>query len=239
MVCKDGRAGKTGDRSSEKQTASKQSRPQNTVSVNPNAVECPDLAGYSLTQAKAIIANNNLLLGTIRYEYSNDYPADFVMAQNLKGGAMVQKGSKINLVVCKGPVPVELPDVAGLEMQKATEKLTAAGFNNIEYKFILSDDAVGIVTDSAFEVEEGANKDSKVILTVSGEEAVVLDYANVTVAEIKALASDFVFEFKMQDGNPLPENADLNAYTAVSQSVEKGKPAYKGMTVVITVEATN
>lgn len=228
-----------GGSSSKKQTASTQSRPQNNVSVNPNAVECPDLAGYSLTQAKAIIANNNLLLGTIRYEYSNDYPADFVMAQNLKSGAMVQKGSKINIVVCKGPVPVELPEVTGLEMQKATEKLNNAGYKNIEYVFMLSDDAIGTVTDASFETEEAANKQSKVIVIVSGEAAEVLDYSDKTVAEMKNLTTDFVFEFKMPNGNLLPENADLNAYTVVSQSVEKGKPAYKGMIIVITVVTFN
>lgn len=228
-----------GGNSSKKQTTSTQSRPQSNLSQDPNAIECPDLAGYSLSQAKAIIESNHLLLGTVKYEYSNDYPADYVMAQSLKSGGMVQKGSVINIVVCKGPVPVELPALSGVEMQKALEQLSSAGFSNIECSFVLSDDPPGTVTDLAFEAEEGATKDSKVILTVSGEAAEVLDYSDKTVAEIKALASDFVFEFKMQNGNPLPENADLNTYTAVSQSVEKGKSAYKGMTVVITVVAFN
>lgn len=211
----------------------------NTPLNDPNAVECPDLAGYTLEQAKSVLATSNLLLGEIYYEYSNNYLEGFVMAQSMKSGGMVQKGSRIDLVVCKGPIPVELPNVAGLEMQKATEKLNNAGFSNLEYSFVLSDDAIGVVTDASFETEEGATKDSKVIVTVSGEKAEVSDYLDKTVAEMKGLTSDFVFEFKMQNGNPLPENADLNSYTVVSQSVEKGMPAYKGMTVTITVVTFN
>ena len=188
---------------------------------------------------KSIIKNNYLVLDDIFYEYSNDYPADFVMAQSLKSGGMALKGSKISLVVCKGPIPVELPNVLGMEMQKALGELSAAGFNNIDCRFTLFDSAPGIVTDAYFEIEEGATKESKVILNISGEKAEILDYSDKTVAEMKNLTTDFVFEFKMPNGNLLPENADLNAYTVVSQSVEKGKPAYKGMTIVITVVTFN
>ncbi len=224
-----------GGGSSKKQTVSTQSRPQNTTSVDPNAVECPDLAGYSLSQAKSILENNNLLLGTIRYEYSNDYPADYVMGQSLKSGGMIPKGSKINLIVCKGAVPAQLPDVTGLEMQKAVEKLKNAGFNNIEYSFVLSDDAIGLITDVLFENEEDTSVNSKVILVVSGEKANVENYLDKTAAQMKNLTGDFVFEFKLANGNPLPENADLNVFTIVDQSIKEGEAAYKGMTIELTV----
>ena len=228
-----------GGNSSKKPVSSEQNRPQNNTSINPNAVECPDLAGYSLSQARAVIQNNYLVLGDIIYEYSNDYPTDFVMEQSLKSGGMVEKGSRISLVVCKGPIPVELPELSGMEMQKALSQLRAAGFSNIKCNFVLSDGAPGTVTDLSFQSEEGATKDSTVILTISGEEVEVADYLDKTVAQMKAIAGDFTFEFKMENGNPLPENADLNAYTVVSQSAEKGMKAYKGMTIVVTVVTFN
>ena len=224
-----------GGTSSKKPNTPQQSRPQNTTSIDPNAIECPDLAGYSLSQAKTIIETNYLILGNIRYEYSKDYPADYVMAQSLKSGGIVPKGSKINLVVCKGAQSLELPDLSGKEMQKATEQLKNLGFTNIEFNFVFSDDAVGTVTDAAFENEEGATYDSKVIITISGEEAKVENYSNKLAGDVIANNPDFNFVFKTQDGNDLAMS-EVNAnYTVISQSVAVDTVAYKGMTITLTV----
>lgn len=226
-----------GGNSSQKPSTPVQSRPQSRPSlIDPNTIECPDLAGYSLSQAKSIIESNSLLLGDVRYEYSNDYPMDFVMAQSLKSGGMVQKGSKINLVVCKGPKPAELPNVAGMEMQKAAQKLSAAGFTNIEYSFVLSDDAPGTATEAVFENDISTTSDSKVILTVSGEKAEVLDYLGKKASEVKSANLDFEFVFKDQDGKDIAIGNVHSDYTVISQDIAPGAPAYKGMTVILTVK---
>lgn len=225
-----------GGNSSKRPNVSTQSRPQNTTSYSdPNAIECPDLLSYSLEQAKKIIAQNNLILGDVAYEYSNYYPVDFVMAQSLKSGRMVQKGSKINLVVCKGPKPLELPTVTGMEMQKATQKLSDAGFINIEYSFVLSDDAPGTVTDATFENEASASYDSKVILTVSGERAEIADYSGKKASEIINSNPDFNFVFKTEDGKDLAMSEVHSSYTVISQDFSAGSVAYKGMTITLTV----
>lgn len=228
-----------GGYSSKAPSSSKPNNTGNTQSIDPNSVECPDLAGYTLLQAKAILNDNNLLLGEVYYDYSNDYPVDYVMAQSLKSGGMVQKGSKIDVVVCKGPKApeVELPDVTGMEMRLAAEKLMSEGFSNIEYSFFLSDDAPGTVTDASFKDNSGTGYDSTVVITVSGEEIEVPDYSGKTVAEAKAISSDISFVFKSENGNEISSitDAGASAFIVVSQDVPKGV-AYKGITITLTVK---
>lgn len=229
-----------GGNSSKKPSSSAKS---GSSSSNSSYVECPDFTGYYIEQAKYALRDNSLLLGNITYEYSEKYPADFVIGQSVKKGTIIKKGSKIDLIISKGESinekTVELPQIKGLDLTKAIEKLENAGFYNLEYAFVLSEDTTGTVISAEFESEYSADYKSKIIVTVSGEKVEVLDYSNKTVAEIKALNTGLTFDFITADGNPLPEDADLNTYTVVSQSVKEGAAAYKGMAVVLTVENQN
>ncbi|MBQ3562910.1 MAG: hypothetical protein IJA13_05120, partial [Clostridia bacterium] len=105
--------------------------------------------------------------------------------------------------------------------------------------FVLSGDAVGSITNAVFENEAAADTNEKVIVTVSGERAEVLDYVDKTVSEIKAADSDFVFEFILANGSTPDQNIDYSSYTVVSQSSEKNSPAYKGMTITLTIVEFN
>lgn len=201
---------------------------------NPNLVESPDLLSYYLDAAKEAIEDADCVVGSITFKESADHYVNQIIAQYPSPYITIKKGTAIDLVLCK------LPDVSETNLYQAISTLEKAGVYNIEYKFDASSTkAPGTVIKNYFEDNSNPTRSNKVIVTVSGEKAEVSDYLDKTVAEMKGLTSDFVFEFKMQNGNPLPENADLNSYTVVSQSVEKGMPAYKGMTVTITVVTFN
>jgi len=151
-----------------------------------------------------------------------------------------KKGSRIDIVVCKGPIPpeAEIPDVAGMDMKTAANTITAAGFTNIKYDFFLSDDAPGTVTDASFEDNNSTYFDSVVVITVSGEKVDVPDYSGKTVADAKALTPDINFAFMSEDGSVISSITDAGAttYIVTKQDVSEGGPAYKGMTITLTVK---
>lgn len=221
-----------GGYSSKNQSSSQKTSSVVSDTLGPNLIECPDFTGYFTHQLSAILEDNNLLLGEIIYEYSAVAPVDSIISQSVKSGEIIKKGSRIDLVVSAGKA--KLPEISGLELHKAIDALKNSGFKNFELSFTASDNAIGTVLEANFESEAEADLNGKILITVSGEEATVLDYQDKTVAEIKALSSDFSFEFVLQNGEALPENADFGTYTVVAQSYEKNKRAYKGMTITLT-----
>lgn len=200
-----------------------------------NIVECPRVIGIPLEQVKKALEGKELLIGEIAYEESVYHYPDYVIKQNPARGEKVEKGSKINLVVCKA---AQLPDVAGLSMSAAKTKLAEEGFKNTVYKFAKSDKAVGSVTQVYFETKTNQTKTGKVAIVVSGEEAApIFNYSGKTVAEAKAISADVKLVFALEDGADISgiADADLDLYKVVSQDVSAGSSAYMGMTVTLTV----
>lgn len=75
-----------------------------TVSKGPEVVTfpMPNLVGKTLEEAKIILEQNNLKIGSVKEEYSNVYVRGHVMDQNIPANADVSKESVVNLVVSKG-----------------------------------------------------------------------------------------------------------------------------------------
>lgn len=75
-----------------------------TVSKGPEVVtvNMPNLVGRTLEEAKALLEENNLQLGSVEEEYSNIYVRGYVMEQNIPANTSVAEGSVVNLLVSKG-----------------------------------------------------------------------------------------------------------------------------------------
>jgi serine/threonine-protein kinase len=63
----------------------------------------PKLTGYSLSEAKSLIAQSGLIYGEVSYEPSSTYDKDIVMSQSPSAYAAVDKNTRVNLVVSLGP----------------------------------------------------------------------------------------------------------------------------------------
>ncbi len=93
---------------------------ENTTAFVPNVV------GKSESSAKNAIGQNGLGIGSVTYDYSNDYSEGTVFAQSPKAGAEVQEYSSVNLFVSKGPAPKE-PEVE--EPETKPDETTDGGDN--------------------------------------------------------------------------------------------------------------
>ncbi|CEQ24236.1 serine/threonine-protein kinase and phosphatase [[Clostridium] sordellii] len=76
------------------------------VSKGKNQVSAPGVVGLTLSDAENVIKEKGFVLGTINYEYSDSHDKDVVISQS-PDGASLKPGDKINVVVSRGPKPVE------------------------------------------------------------------------------------------------------------------------------------
>ncbi|MGI5825551.1 MAG: Stk1 family PASTA domain-containing Ser/Thr kinase [Bacillota bacterium] len=75
-----------------------------TIVVSKEAkVEVPNLESLSLEDAKQKLEEKGLSLGEVTQKNSDSYSPNQVMSQNVSPGSEVEKGSKVNVVVSKGP----------------------------------------------------------------------------------------------------------------------------------------
>ncbi|WP_232247949.1 Stk1 family PASTA domain-containing Ser/Thr kinase [Kitasatospora azatica] len=97
------------------------------VSKGPQPVPVPDTTGKPVDQAQSLLtgAGFKVALGTDQ-AYSDTAPAGAVAAQDVTGTAA--PGTTVTLTLSKGPQPVAVPNVTGLNESDATKALTAAGF---------------------------------------------------------------------------------------------------------------
>lgn len=94
--------------------------------------EVPDLSGKNQADAEALIKKAGFK-SVITESFSSTVPEGNVISQNPSAGLMVNKGSKIAIVVSKGVevVNIKVPDVIGSPVGTATSLLKKDGFKVI------------------------------------------------------------------------------------------------------------
>jgi serine/threonine-protein kinase len=96
------------------------------LSSGPPAVAVPSVTGRSVDDAQAAIQQAGLR-PQVTEQPSADVEAGQVISQTPAGGK-ANRGSTVQLVVSTGPAIVEVPDVRGLSIDDARQKLQDAGF---------------------------------------------------------------------------------------------------------------
>jgi eukaryotic-like serine/threonine-protein kinase len=99
-----------------------------TVSKGPKPVQVPDLVGRRRGEAEAILKELRLgvLLGPSR---NDDAPAGTVIEQKPRDTTLVPGQGQVTLVLSKGPVLVQVPNVIGKQFAEAESLLNQAGFS--------------------------------------------------------------------------------------------------------------
>jgi beta-lactam-binding protein with PASTA domain len=110
----------------------------------------PGVVGESEAEAIAIIeAIDELMVGTITYEYSGTVPVGFVISQDPAGGTAVPIGSSVDLVVSLGQSSV-VPYVVGITKADANSAINAVSLvvGNVTYEYSKSVAAGPIISQS-------------------------------------------------------------------------------------------
>jgi eukaryotic-like serine/threonine-protein kinase len=98
-----------------------------TVSGGPGQTAVPNITGSKLSEAKASLKANHLVLGTQTKQASDTVPLNHIISQNPPPGARVARGSPVNVTVSSGPSTVSVPSVVGESQSDAINALHDAG----------------------------------------------------------------------------------------------------------------
>ena len=98
------------------------------VSTGPEAVQVPDLRGRTLSEARSLLADLDLEVGTITKTDAPDVAEDEVISSDPAAGTDAAPGSKVDLEVGTGKV--EIPNVVGLTQSEAQNALSKVGLQS-------------------------------------------------------------------------------------------------------------
>lgn len=100
------------------------------ISQGPQYIEIPSIINKTETDAKLILEKAGLEVGDVKHDFSDQYPAGYVMDQNPKAGIKVTGDAiKVDYVVSDGPktTMVPLPDFSQQLLSDAQKVLESYG----------------------------------------------------------------------------------------------------------------
>ncbi|ANP48205.1 serine/threonine-protein kinase [Streptomyces griseochromogenes] len=129
----------------------------------------PNFIGNTYATAQKMAGNRGLKLGDPTRKPCANQPKGNVCSQDPKPGSDVKKGDTINLVVSTGAPKVLVPDVRGIQFDKAESQLEDKGFT-VDKKTVVSTQPPGIVTEQDPPGGTEKQKGTTITLTVAKAE---------------------------------------------------------------------
>ncbi len=136
---------------------------QLVVSKGPQPITVPDVRKLSLDQATTKLTEAGLTVARAEDANSDTIPAGAVVSQEPAKGTLF-RGDKVTLVVSKGPVMVDVPNLLGKPVKEAEATLAGLGFT-VEVRRPLGT-FFELVRDQSIAAGQKAPKGSTIILTV-------------------------------------------------------------------------
>lgn len=129
----------------------------------------PNVQGDALKEARGKLKKRNLTVEVARRRFSKEHPKGTVISQDPRpGGAKIEWGSSVAVVVSRGPRQIEVPDVIGLKQDEARDAIASAGFVPViveifsdsvkKGRVVYTDPARGEKTDDGGQVTIGVSK---------------------------------------------------------------------------------
>ncbi|MFC9016012.1 Stk1 family PASTA domain-containing Ser/Thr kinase [Streptomyces albidoflavus] len=200
-----------------------------TVSLGPRKVTVPRVEGMALDKAKARLRDAGLEPGMVTRAFSDSVAKGEVVSTDPSAGTERRGGSAVALVVSKG-APVEVPDVAGSSLQKATEALKEAGLKvSTADERIFSEHEKGAVAAQSPKPGTELAKGGEVELTLSKGPDLV------EVPDVTGQKEDEARKTLEGAGFKVDVSRWFFGDTVWDQSVEGGETAPRGSEITIRV----
>ncbi|GAB3623425.1 Stk1 family PASTA domain-containing Ser/Thr kinase [Mariniluteicoccus endophyticus] len=105
------------------------------VSKGPERYEMPTVVGQPVDQARAQLARTNLGVGAVTEDFDDLAVSGTVIRASVEPGTQLRRDDRVDLVVSKGPRPIDITSWAGRSADEAKSSLEKAGF-----KVVLKDE---------------------------------------------------------------------------------------------------
>ena len=101
------------------------------VSKGPELFALPQFTGKTLDASKEALNGAEMALGKVTEKFDEEVPAGTVLGQAPAAGTPARHGTPVSLTVSKGPQPIPVPDVRGLDQDAAFRAVEAAGLKAV------------------------------------------------------------------------------------------------------------
>ncbi|WP_333773958.1 Stk1 family PASTA domain-containing Ser/Thr kinase [Streptomyces sp. IBSBF 3136] len=175
--------------------------------------KAPNFVGNSYGVAQKMAVNSDLKLAPPTRKPCADQPKGNVCTQDPVAGSDVKKNDTINVVVSTGAPKVDVPDVRGIQFDKAKSQLEDKGFT-VDRKTEVSSQPPGVVISQDPEGGTSKEKGTTITLTVAKAEE------KVSVPDVTGKSCDEAKSILQSKG--LAPNANCND-VAVTDPGQDGK----------------
>lgn len=98
------------------------------VSLGPERFPMPEVVGETLDDARELLAEQNLVAGSVSEAWSETVPQGVVLSASKEPGEQLKRDTVIDLSVSKGREPIPFTDFVGKDAAAAAANLEASGF---------------------------------------------------------------------------------------------------------------
>jgi len=220
------------------------------------ATTVPDTTGLDMSTATDILRNAGLMVSS-EFESSETIAMGVVISQSPQGGAQVQRGETVTLMVSSGPSDLLMPDVYDMTLEEAQAALEEMGLvvESVTYEDVL-DVAPGHVIAQSPEAGTVVSAGDAVSLVVAGEtvpSALMPSLTGRLLSQAIPLLYDSGFttcyvyeqESELPEGTVTAQSPEQGIITPFNNEVSLWVSAYKNkkytglLTAEIDVEESN
>ena len=194
------------------------------ISQGPERYLVPDVKGKSPEAAALEITSANLALGGRSEAFDNNVPVGQVAKTDPKIGTELRPDTRVDLIISKGPRPVEIPNVVGTRVGPATSELDELGLTVNRSNVFSEKVAKNVVISIKPKVGTNVNSGTAVDLVVSKGPPPVTVPNLVDMPRKKAIAElrRLGLRANVQVGEVAPLNRVISQTPAAGTSIPKG-----------------
>lgn len=201
------------------------------VSQGPERYLVPDVVGMTPQAASAAITGANLTLGGRSEAFDNNVPLGEVAKTSPKIGAELKPGERVDLVISKGPKPIEIPTVVGEKIKSANATLSDLGLkvdrSNVFSESVNKNTVMSIKPKAGNTVPSGSTVE--VVVSKGPPPVTVPNLVDMPRKKAIAALKKIGLQAKVEVGAVAPLNR------VISQSPAAGTEIPKGSSVTIRI----
>ena len=201
------------------------------ISQGPERYLVPDVAGMTPQAAAAAITAANLALGGRSESFDDKIAPGQVAKTSPKIGNELKPGERVDLVISKGPKPIEIPNVVGQKIKAANANLSDLGLevdrSNVFSETVKNNTVISIKPKVGNTVASGSTV--KLLVSKGPPPVVVPNLVDMPRKKAIAALEKIGLRAKVEVGAVAPLNR------VISQSPAAGAEIPKGSTVTIRI----